>query len=211
MLHWLPSGMRTERYLRGMRQHLANVDGARDERDSCAARVYGSAIDELERRSAAAPVRARGRLLRPARAVDATAAVPRPLRRRTLGGSWPGNVRYQHYDYLTHDAIKRLPAVYGASVTLVDAWLGRFLDRFYASGLPRETIVVLLSDHGILLGDRGWTGKPALELHPELIQVPFMLRDPGGRMAGPDDALLRLPARRRARRCCDDRRPARPT
>jgi arylsulfatase A-like enzyme len=44
--------------------------------------------------------------------------------------------------------------------------------------------VVFLSDHGIVLGERGWTGKPALELHPELIQVPFLLRDPALRAAG---------------------------
>jgi len=185
VLQWVPKGMRTERYLRGMRQHLANVAGARDERDSCAARVYGSAIHELERAR---------RQRRPfALVVDCFDPhepwTPPPQYLGLYsdghpGGSWPGNVRYQHDDYLSHQAIKRLPVVYGASVTLVDTWLGRFLDRFYASGLPRETVVVLLSDHGILLGDRGWTGKPALELHPELIQVPFMLRDPGGRMAG---------------------------
>lgn len=185
VLHWLPHGMRSERYLRGMRQHLANVDGARDERDSCAARVYGSAIHELRRAAAQ-----RGPFALVVDCFDPHEPWTPPQRYldlyggRHAEGSWPGNVRYEHDDYLTRGAIKRLPVVYGASVTLVDTWLGRFLDRFYASGLQDDTVVVLLSDHGILLGDRGWTGKPALELHPELIQVPFMVRDPGGRMAG---------------------------
>jgi arylsulfatase A-like enzyme len=185
VLRWLPRGMRSERYLRGMRQHLANVAGARDERDSCAARVYGSAIHELQRAT---------RQRRPfALVVDCFDphepwTPPQPYLDlygdRERGDSWPGNVRYRHADYLSRKAIRRLPVVYGASVTLVDTWLGRFLDRFHAAGLERDTVVVLLSDHGILLGDRGWTGKPALELHPELIQVPFMIRDPYGRMAG---------------------------
>jgi arylsulfatase A-like enzyme len=185
VLHWLPHGMRSERYLRGMRQRLANVAGARDERDSCAARVYGSAIHELRRALAQQ---------RPFALVvdcfDPHEPWTPPQQYLDLyggqhvNGSWPGNVRYEHDDYLAPGAIKRLPTVYGASVTLVDTWLGRFLDHFYAYGMPQDTVVVLLSDHGILLGDRGWTGKPALELHPELIQVPFLLRDPSGRMAG---------------------------
>ncbi len=41
-----------------------------------------------------------------------------------------------------------------------------------------------MSDHGIVLGERGWTGKPANQLHPELIHVPFLLRGPDGRHAG---------------------------
>ncbi len=184
VLEWLPRGMRSQRYLTGMRQHLANVVGARDERDSCAARVYGFAIDELTRALRNRPF---------ALVVDCfDPHEPWTPPRKYLDlygdkgdhGSWPGNVRYGRADYMAREAVRRLPTVYGASVTMTDAWLGRFLDRFEAAGLMDETIVVLLSDHGIVLGERGWTGKPALELHPELIQVPFLLRDPQGRGSG---------------------------
>jgi arylsulfatase A-like enzyme len=41
-----------------------------------------------------------------------------------------------------------------------------------------------VSDHGILLGDRGWTGKIAQELHPELIQVPCVMIHPERKRAG---------------------------
>lgn len=184
VLRWLPRGMRTERYVTGMRQHLANVAGARDERYACAARVFSRAVDDF-----ALALRRRPFAL----VVDCFDPhepwTPPPKYLNMYGdlaysGSWPGNVQYRHADYMDPAAVRRLPTVYGASVTLADAWLGRFLDRFHASGLADETVVVFLSDHGIMLGDRGWTGKPALELHPELIQVPFMLRDPGGLAAG---------------------------
>jgi arylsulfatase A-like enzyme len=184
VLRWLPRGMRSERYMRGMRQHLANVAGAHDERDSCAARVFGFGIDTLMRAMQHKPF---------AMVVDCFDPhepwTPPPKYLDLYGdrhydGSWPGNVQYAHADYMAKAAVKRLPAVYGATVTLADAWLDRFLDHFYASNLAQDTVVVFLSDHGIMLGDRGWTGKPALELHPELIQVPFLLRDPTGRMAG---------------------------
>jgi arylsulfatase A-like enzyme len=193
VLRWLPRGMRSTRYLTGMRQHLANVGGARDERDSCAARVYGSAISELA-----------GALRNRPFALVVDCFDPHepwtPPRRyldlyseRGYKGSLPGTVRYRHADYMAREAIQRLPAVYGASVTMVDAWLGRFLDRFYDSGVADETIVVLLSDHGIVLGERNWTGKPALELHPELIQVPFLLRDPQRRAGGTDTPYFASP------------------
>jgi arylsulfatase A-like enzyme len=44
--------------------------------------------------------------------------------------------------------------------------------------------VALVSDHGIYLGEHGLTGKSDSYLHPELIQVPLLLRDPDGRGAG---------------------------
>lgn len=184
VLRWLPRGMRSERYLRGMRQHLANVAGARDERDSCAARVFGFGIETLMRAMQHKPFAMVVDCFDPHEPWTPPQKYLDLYGGRHYDGSWPGNVQYAHADYMAPAAVKRLPTVYGATVTLADAWLDRFLDRFYASNLAQDTVVVFLSDHGIMLGDRGWTGKPALELHPELIQVPFMLRDPTGRMAG---------------------------
>jgi arylsulfatase A-like enzyme len=42
----------------------------------------------------------------------------------------------------------------------------------------------MLSDHGYLLGERGYTGKVPSQLHPELAQVPFVIIHPDGRAAG---------------------------
>ena len=184
VLRWLPRGMRSERYLTGMRQHLANVAGARDERDSCAARVFSFGIDSLARAVRNKPFALVVDCFDPHEPWTPPDKYLDLYADPDYAGSLPGNVQYAHADYMPPAAVKRLPAVYGASVTMADAWLGRFLDRFEAAGLMDETVVVFLSDHGIVLGERGWTGKPALELHPELIQVPFLLRDPSGRAAG---------------------------
>jgi arylsulfatase A-like enzyme len=43
---------------------------------------------------------------------------------------------------------------------------------------------VLVSDHGVFLGEHDWTGKGPGLLHPELIHVPMLLREPGGAGAG---------------------------
>lgn len=184
VLRWLPRGMRSQRYLTGMRQHLANVAGAKDESKSCAARVYGHAIDELPHTLKNRPFALVVDCFDPHEPWTPPQKYLDMYGGKGHHGAWPGNVRYARSDYLTQGAVARLPTVYSASVTMTDTWLGYFLERFHASGVMDDTIVVLLSDHGILLGDRGWTGKPALELHPELIQVPFLLRDPSRRGAG---------------------------
>ena len=74
--------------------------------------------------------------------------------------------------------------LYAAEVTMTDRWLDVLLDRLHALNLERDTVVMLVSDHGYLLGEFGWTGKIASMLHPPLIHVPFLLADPGRRRAG---------------------------
>jgi arylsulfatase len=51
-------------------------------------------------------------------------------------------------------------------------------------------VIALVSDHGILLGDYGWTGKISAMLHPPLMHVPFILVDPSsGRRGATSDRL----------------------
>ena len=58
------------------------------------------------------------------------------------------------------------------------------MERFRELGLHENTAIVFLSDHGYLLGERGYTGKVPSQLHPELAQVPFLVVHPDGRGAG---------------------------
>jgi arylsulfatase A-like enzyme len=66
----------------------------------------------------------------------------------------------------------------------VDIWLGRFLDRLENLGLADNTLLVLVSDHGVLLGEHGWVGKRYSEMHEELTHVPLAMRHPSGKGAG---------------------------
>jgi arylsulfatase A-like enzyme len=67
---------------------------------------------------------------------------------------------------------------------MTDRWLGVLLERLHDLRLERETVIVLVADHGIFLGERGWTGKISIALHPELTRVPLVVVDPERRRAG---------------------------
>ena len=51
-------------------------------------------------------------------------------------------------------------------------------------GLADNTLFVLLSDHGILLGEHGTVGKKASAMYNEIVDVPFLIRHPNGKGAG---------------------------
>jgi arylsulfatase A-like enzyme len=86
--------------------------------------------------------------------------------------------------------LTRMRDLYAAEVTMTDRWLGVLLARLRDLGLDHNTVIALVSDHGYLLGEHGWTGKIASMLHPPLMHVPFILVDPGRRRAGETSAYL---------------------
>ena len=67
---------------------------------------------------------------------------------------------------------------------MMDRWLGRFLDKMEELDLFENTLLILLSDHGVAHGEHGYTGKPDYVLWPELTDIPFFIRHPEGKGAG---------------------------
>lgn len=86
---------------------------------------------------------------------------------------------------LSEERARLLRHGYFASVSYIDAQIGRLLDELDRSGLARNTIVVLWGDHGWKLGEHsGWGKMTNYEVDT---RVPLMLRAPGmqpGRCAG---------------------------
>ena len=85
---------------------------------------------------------------------------------------------------LSQSLLHRMRELYAAEVTMVDTWLGHFLDDLANLGVLDNTLVVLTSDHGVLLGEYGWVGKRYTEVHTELSHVPFAIRHPDGKAKG---------------------------
>jgi arylsulfatase A-like enzyme len=106
--------------------------------------------------------------------------------------SKPYNAEVSRYIDPSEEAtvLGRMRALYAAEVTMTDRWLGVFMDRVVKLGLERDTVIVLVGDHGFLLGEHGWTGKVPIALHPELAQVPLVFVDPDRRLAGHASSYL---------------------
>ncbi len=70
-----------------------------------------------------------------------------------------------------------LVRAYLASTSFVDSQVGRVLDALDANGLAENTIVVLLSDHGWHVGEKGISGKNTL--WDRSTRVPLIFAGPG--------------------------------
>ncbi|MBL28585.1 MAG: hypothetical protein CMM50_13650 [Rhodospirillaceae bacterium] len=77
-----------------------------------------------------------------------------------------------------------IETLYRAGVTEFDAWFDGFWRYLNESGLRRDTVVVLTSDHGEELLERGNVGHAsttrAAHLHEEIVHIPLIIWLPPG-------------------------------
>ena len=181
--HWLPPQLDDPATRDRVLRYLANGRYSNDEAESFAARVFGHAVKALQ-------VAGRNRPF--AMVIDSFQPhEPWTPPRKYI--DYYGDPDYRgpepsrpHYDFVKNylsDAeremlVPRMAALYAAEVTMTDIWLGWFLDRLHDLRLDRDTLFVLTSDHGFLLGEHGYTGKSSELLHPELTRVPLIIIDP---------------------------------
>jgi arylsulfatase A-like enzyme len=183
---WLPKALQENvRYVDGMKKNLANTGYGKDDAESDAARVFGEAIVQLDGlASGSDPFALVVDCFDPHEPWSPPKEYIDLYGDPEYEGPEIGVVDYGFSDYMSKDELRRVHADYAAAVTMTDRWLGDFLDRFDELGLADNTAIVLLADHGVLLGERGWIGKIPGELHPEMAQVPFVIVHPDGRKAG---------------------------
>ncbi len=77
-----------------------------------------------------------------------------------------------------------LSRYYDANIRAVDEDLGRFFETLRSEGRLDDTLVIITSDHGELLGEAGGGGHSQTGLKPEVLRVPLILRFPGRIQAG---------------------------
>ena len=164
-------------------QYFANVADRRGEEDWFAPRVFNRASEFLE---AAKDV---GPFFLTVDAYDPHAPWDPPEKYTSMysdghDGPEPYAAVYGPSDYLTEAQLDRMGALYAGELTMMDRWLGRFMDKMEELELLDDTLVLLLSDHGIILGEHDLVGKPHYALYKETVDVPFMIRHPGGKLSG---------------------------
>jgi uncharacterized sulfatase len=78
---------------------------------------------------------------------------------------------------VSEDGVRRTIQAYYASISFLDANVGRLLDALDRLGLRENTIVIFISDHGYLLGERGqWMKQMLFE---RSARAPLIIAAPG--------------------------------
>ncbi len=67
---------------------------------------------------------------------------------------------------------------YQALILMCDTYLGKILDHFDKHNLWEDTMLIVNTDHGFLLGERNWWGKNIAPFYQEVAHLPFFIYDP---------------------------------
>jgi len=76
------------------------------------------------------------------------------------------------------DDLADLKKEYAALITMCDTYLGKLLDFMDAHHMWDDTLVIVNTDHGFLLGEHDWIGKNISPVYDELVHLPFFIHDP---------------------------------
>ena len=100
-------------------------------------------------------------------------------------------VKHPAESRLTEAEARRLKHGYYASVSFVDACVGKLIDSLTDLGLEEDTIVVVWGDHGWKLGEHSsWCKQTNYEID---VRVPLLIRVPGQKSKGAKcDRLVEL-------------------
>jgi len=74
--------------------------------------------------------------------------------------------------------IEHLRYLYAARVSQCDEHLGKFLDLMDEQDRWKDTMLIVCTDHGYLLGEHGWWAKNKMPWYNELANTPLFIWDP---------------------------------
>lgn len=178
-----PGTQLTEARARVLTQYLRNQMFRQSDDDFQAARVFRRAIEWLERNHAHEQFYLHVESFDPHEPSEA------PKRFLDLyDPDWNGpqliyGNLYQR-DELTDAEHHHIRARYAAECSMVDYWVGQLLETVDRLGLREKTLIILVSDHGKILGEWGHYGMPPQDTGLELNAVPCIVRHPTGENAG---------------------------
>lgn len=75
-------------------------------------------------------------------------------------------------------AVDHIRKSYAGVLTMADTWLGKFLDKMDELNLWEDTVLILTTDHGHLLGEHGYWAKNYMFDYQELVHLPMIVCTP---------------------------------
>lgn len=82
------------------------------------------------------------------------------------------------------DDVRQIELTYRAVIKMVDEYLGRLLDLFDKYNLWKDTMLILFTDHGYMLGEHGYMAKNYMPCYQELVNLPFFVYNPEEKKLG---------------------------
>ncbi len=103
-----------------------------------------------------------------------------PERFRALYQQADMNFDWPAYKPLTEtpEELNSIRNEYAALVSMCDEYLGKILDEFDKYKLWDNTMLIVGTDHGLLLGEHNWLGKNIAPMYNEVANIPFFLHIP---------------------------------
>jgi arylsulfatase A-like enzyme len=173
-----------------MRRFLQNVHWARSEADSFPAQVFRAAGEWLEMNLD--PL-LKGKGFMTVESFDPHEPWYPPthyIRLYEKDPNWEKGCRkithslYGPVSLISEKELKNLRTRYAAEVSLVDTWFGYFIDYLKRIDIWNNSIIVVVSDHGHMLGEHGLVAKAANPLRREVADLVAMIRFPEGEGSG---------------------------
>lgn len=95
-------------------------------------------------------------------------------------GDWPP------YYFVTEGdkAVEHMRKEYAALMTMCDTYLGKVLDFMDAHDMWKDTMLIVNTDHGFLLGEHGWWSKSIMPDYNEIAHTPLFIWDPRSAVQG---------------------------
>ena len=97
----------------------------------------------------------------------------------------------EHWDWppyrrvnATPEAIQHMRCQSAALHSMCDHYLGRVLDLMDELNLWEDTLLIVNTDHGFLLGEHDWWGKVVMPFYDEIARTPLFIWDPRCRKQG---------------------------
>lgn len=102
---------------------------------------------------------------------------------------WPDYKRVEE----TPEQVQHVRYEYAALVSMCDHYLGKVLDWMDEYALWDDTLLIVCTDHGFLLGEHDWWGKHIQPFYEEVAHTPLFIWDPRSRRQGERcDALVQM-------------------
>ncbi|GMK45351.1 sulfatase-like hydrolase/transferase [Paenibacillus glycanilyticus] len=87
---------------------------------------------------------------------------------------WPGYLPVQE----TREEVEHCKFEYAALLSMCDAYLGKVMDAMDENDLWQDTMLIVTTDHGFLLGEHDWWAKNIMPFYNEISKTPLFVWDP---------------------------------